>query len=113
MARAGEYLLVVCDVPGREVWHERLVTAADAWRPGLYSDVTPDRDNYVEELSMATVDVSGVRSLERQGTTPPGVRDAAIYRFHDVPSGASGSVPLRTRLKFPPVFPGPVVPHES
>ena len=87
MANVGDYLVVLYDVEGAEVWHERLITARDAGRPGTYAVLTPDYDHYVEELTMTSVDVSGLRALDHQGAVPRGLVAERIYRFQDVPAG--------------------------
>ena len=80
-------MVVLYDVEGAEVWHERLITARDAGRPGTYAVLTPDYDHYVEELTMTSVDVAGLRALDHQGAVPRGLVAERIYRFQDVPAG--------------------------
>ena len=49
MARVGDVVLVCYDIPGRALFHERIITAVDPETPGQYAVLTPDLDHYVED----------------------------------------------------------------
>ena len=88
MAKAGDFLLLCYDVPGVDLWHERLVTAISPHTAGLFAVVTPDLDHYGEECILTNEDLRGIRHLARQGDTPPGILAANVYRFAEVPTRA-------------------------
>ncbi|CAE8609395.1 unnamed protein product, partial [Polarella glacialis] len=86
MAQPGDFLLVRYDMPGPELWHERMVTGVSG-HPGFYAIVTPDGDTYVEEVSQANADLDGFHLLLRQGDLPLGLNEVDTYRFGGAPFG--------------------------
>ena len=55
MALPGQYVLIRYDVPGPELWHERLITGTDANNAGWCAMLTPDQDHYAEEISLEVI----------------------------------------------------------
>ncbi len=89
-------MLVKYNLPGRPVYHERIVTgiAEDAdW----YSQATNDGDHYMECYNvMRNPDIDDVRLLRHRGEVPPGVRPDQIYHFATVLSAAQRAALMRS-----------------
>ena len=62
----GDWLLLRYDVPGPELWHERLVVAVSQ-QQGWACVVTPDHDIFMEQVSNANRDLLGFRKLTGRG----------------------------------------------
>ncbi|CAK0819030.1 unnamed protein product [Prorocentrum cordatum] len=86
MARVGDYILLIYDLPGSPVYHERLLTGVSLGDPGLISAYSPDGNHYAEHTT--SDDLADVRWSGAQGATPPGVNPARVYRFRQVPTAA-------------------------
>ena len=95
MATSGSYLIVKYDVPGPELWHERLVTATDPSHAGSFAVVTPGWDHHVEEISITNEDIEDIRAFDRQGGLPAGIQEQNVYRFDRAPTGAELTQLLR------------------
>eukprot|EP00959_Pyramimonas_sp_CCMP1952_P265848 5558534-Pyramimonas_sp.AAC.1 len=61
MARVGDVLLVKYNVPGPDLWHERIVLAVHPTEAGHYYMLTPDGDAYIEDCSPASDGVDRIR----------------------------------------------------
>ena len=71
--------LLLYDVPGPTLWHERfLLQHLDGEE---FAVLTPDGDVYIEQLSLQNEDLIGLRLLPRGGAMPVGVRAANLYRL--------------------------------
>ena len=78
MALVNRYILVgYYDVGGPRLWHERL--ALEWISDENYVIATPDRDVYVEQLSLLNGDFRGIRVRAGQGVLPAGVNAAEVY----------------------------------
>ena len=77
MALLNRQVLVCYDVPGPELWHERLVlehvTAEE------YIVATPDRDVYCEQLSLLNDDLKGIRVKPSPNALPGGINPGLVY----------------------------------
>lgn len=73
----GSYLLVLYDVPGPEMWHERLVIGGDGW----YCVETPSGDIFMEQVSTSNEDLAGLRLLREAGGNAVGVARNSFFRF--------------------------------
>ena len=77
MALVGRLVLLEYDVAGPRVWHERMVLE---WvSEENYVVVTPDRDIFMEQLSVLNDDLRSIRVRAGAGAVPPGVNAAEIY----------------------------------
>ena len=72
-------MLVPYDVPGPSLWHERLVL--DHLEGEDYAVITPDREVFLETLSLGNEDLRGLRILAPGGAVPVGLRAGSIYRL--------------------------------
>ena len=109
MPTVGEFILIrYRTIGGPVVYHERLVLGCSA--DGLSACiVTPDGDVYVEECTIASVNVHTVLPLLGQGAAVLGIPPPSIYRFRDLPEEpelvghvASASVHLGIAWPTPP-----------
>ena len=77
MALLNRQVLVCYDVPGPELWHERLVlehvTAEE------YIVATPDRDVYCEQLSLLNDDLKGIRVKPSPNALQGGINPGLVY----------------------------------
>ena len=71
-------------VPGRVVWHERLLLAIHPRILYRAYVLTPDGDRYVEDFQ-PSADVAGALEMAHQGAVPSGVATNTIYRFRELP----------------------------
>ena len=78
-------MLVQYDVPGRVMYHERIVTCASTTEAGRYSILTPDMDHYVDDVIVSGdaeeddfVDIVYTNGL---GDRPPHLAGIATYMF--------------------------------
>lgn len=77
MALVGRYALIEYDVGGARLWHERWLLE---WIAGdEYVVCTPDRDIFVEELSLVNSDIRTMRLRPAANVVPGGVVAAEIY----------------------------------
>ena len=84
----GCFLLVRYNVPGRVLWHSRLVVAPDPRGPPTQAYiVTPDNDEYTEDFALGP-DVVDYRLLSHWKAYPAGIGAAAVYEFDALPSAA-------------------------
>ena len=60
-------VFVQYDLPGPELWHERLVLAACACGRGWHIILTPDLDMYPEHISLENTDLAGFRVATGEG----------------------------------------------
>lgn len=77
MALLNRRVLVQYDVGGPVLWHERL--PLEHLGVDDYVVVTPDRDIYVEELSVVNSDLRGIRVPARAGAVPAWIAAHEIY----------------------------------
>ena len=71
MALVGRYALIEYDVGGARLWHERWLLE---WIAGdEYVVCTPDRDIFVEELSLVNSDIRTMRLRPAANVVPGGV----------------------------------------
>ena len=77
MALVNRYALVEYDVGGARLWHERWVL--EHISNDEYVVATPDKDIYVEDLSLLNEDIRGIRVRSVAGQVPAGVVAAQIY----------------------------------
>ena len=77
MALIHRHMLLQYDVPGPILWHERLVLEHAYGE--FYAIVTPDKDVYVEELSVVNDDLRGLRARPSPGVLPAGIRVHQVY----------------------------------
>ena len=77
MALLNRHVLVQYDVGGPELWHERW--ALEFVANEEYVVATPDRDIYVEELSVLNSDLRGVRVKPGPNVLPPGIDPNNVY----------------------------------
>ena len=78
-------LLVCYDVPGRELFHERIITAVGPETPGQYAVLTSDLDHYVEDCRV-TEDIRETLATLGLGDTPRALAGRAVYRFGPPPT---------------------------
>ncbi|CAE7443371.1 unnamed protein product [Symbiodinium sp. CCMP2592] len=71
--------LLLYDVPGPTLWHERLLLQRLDGEE--FAVLTPDGDVYIEQLSLQNEDLVGLRLLPRGGAMPVGVRAANLDRL--------------------------------
>lgn len=77
MALLNRQVLLLYDVGGPDLWHERLVLGhVDR---DDYVVATPDLDVFVEELSIFNDDLRGIRVKPAANTLPPGIGAANVY----------------------------------
>ena len=77
MALLNRRVLILYDVPGPDLWHERMVLqhiAADD-----YVVATPDSDVHYEELSLLNADLKGIRVRPNAHALPPGIAAGQVY----------------------------------
>lgn len=77
MALLNRRVLVLYDVPGPDLWHERLVLQHIAGDD--YVVATPDSDVHYEELSLLNADLRGIRVKPNAVALPPGIAAAQVY----------------------------------
>lgn len=86
--QAGDFLLVRYGVPGPVVHHSRLlVTQHVAGAASEWHVVTPDGDQYVEDLSLGP-DIVYIGQCPNFRSYPIGVVPASVYEFEAAPSPA-------------------------
>ena len=77
MSLLNRRVLVLYDVPGPDLWHERLVlqhiTGED------YIVATPDAEVHYEELSLLNIDLKGIRVKPNANALPAGIAAGAVY----------------------------------
>ncbi|CAK0835229.1 unnamed protein product [Prorocentrum cordatum] len=76
------------EVPGPEIFHERVVTGVSETEPSLVANYTNDGDHYAEDVSQQNEDIAEVRWIARPGDTPAGAGPRRIYRFRNPPDAA-------------------------
>ena len=77
MSLVNRRVLVLYDVPGPDLWHERLVLQHIVNED--YVIATPDSDVHYEELSLLNVDLKGIRVKPNANALPVGIAAAAVY----------------------------------
>ena len=77
MALVNRQVLVLYDVPGPDLWHERLVLQHIDHDD--YVVASPDQDVFYEELSLLNVDLKGIRVKPNANTLPAGIAAAQVY----------------------------------
>lgn len=77
MALLNKHVLVQYDVPGPDLWHERLVLAYIQNED--YVVATPDRDVHYEELSLLNSDLKGIRVKPSPAVLPVGIPAGQVY----------------------------------
>jgi len=77
MSLLNRQVLVLYDVGGTDLWHERL--PLEHVTGDGYIVVTPGQDVYYEELGLFNDDLNGIRVRPRPGIDPPGIPAAQIY----------------------------------
>ena len=77
MALANKTILLQYDVPGPELWHERMVLAHIVNED--YIVATPDFDVHYEELSLLNDDLRGIRVKPSPHALPGGILPAQVY----------------------------------
>ncbi|CAK0831634.1 unnamed protein product [Prorocentrum cordatum] len=75
---AGSFYLVRFNVPGREIWHERLVIQGALIK-------TPDGD-VCHDFHVLSRDARGIKPLSGQGAAVDGIEAASAYRFKRPPA---------------------------
>ncbi|CAK0818371.1 unnamed protein product, partial [Prorocentrum cordatum] len=98
---AGNFYLVRFNVPGREIWHERLVIQGTLI-------MTPDGDVYHED-QVPSRGVRGIKPLSGQGAAVDGIEAANVYRFQRLPT----AVQVRDALREAAAGGGAALPHED
>ena len=77
MALLNRQVLVMYDVAGPDLWHERLVLFHI--HQDDYVVATPDSDIHYEELSLVNSDLKGIRVKPSPNTLPIGVAPGQVY----------------------------------
>lgn len=77
MALVNRHLLLEYDVGGPRLWHERV--ALEWVSDENYVVVTPDRDIFVEQLSVLNPDLRSIRVRANPHAVPPGINAGEIY----------------------------------
>lgn len=77
MSLLNRRVLVLYDVPGPDLWHERLVLQHIAGED--YVVATPDADVHYEELSLLNPDLKGIRVKPNAVALPAGIAAAQVY----------------------------------
>ena len=77
MALLNRQVLLLYDVAGGDLWHERLVLLH--LDRDEYIVATPDQDVFAEELSILNTDLKGIRVKPSPNTLPPGVPVHQVY----------------------------------
>lgn len=77
MALRDRRVLVLYDVGGPDLWHERLVLYHIENED--YVVATPDMDVHYEELSIVNPDLKGIRVKPVRGGYPPGIAAHQVY----------------------------------
>jgi hypothetical protein len=77
MSLLNRQVLVLYDVGGTDLWHERL--PLEHVTGDGYIVATPGQDVYYEELGLFNDDLKGIRVRPRPGIDPPGIPAAQIY----------------------------------
>ena len=77
MAFVNRHILLEYAVAGPRLWHERMLLE---WIGGEeYVVVTPDRDVYIEDISLTNSDLRTIRVRPGPGLLPDGVVGAEVY----------------------------------
>eukprot|EP00971_Amphidinium_carterae_P169161 3351442-Amphidinium_carterae.1 len=84
------------NLPGRPVYHERIILLPVPLRPGCFQILTPDNDRYEEDYGPASEDVEEVVLLSGIGAAADGIEEHWVYRFRVVPTDASLQVMVRS-----------------
>ena len=77
MALVNRKVLLLYDLPGASLWHERLILQHVSNED--YVVATPDLDVFVETISLSNEDLKGLRILPRSGAMPAGLRAGGQY----------------------------------
>ena len=77
MALVNRHLLLEYNVGGPRLWHERV--ALEWVSDENYVVVTPDRDIFVEQLSVLNPDLRSIRVRANPHAVPPGINAGEIY----------------------------------
>jgi len=77
MALQNRQVLLLYDVGGPDLWHERLVLFHVVQEE--YVVATPDLDVFVEDLSLLNDDLKGIRVKPGPNVLPPGISAADVY----------------------------------
>jgi hypothetical protein len=72
--------------PGQ--WHARILLAAVDDDHKTWQIITPDGDQYAEDLSDASAEISDIRDRGIRGAIPYGIAERAVYDFDPVPTAA-------------------------
>eukprot|EP00930_Biecheleria_cincta_P103858 TRINITY_DN95964_c0_g1_i1.p2 TRINITY_DN95964_c0_g1~~TRINITY_DN95964_c0_g1_i1.p2 ORF type:complete len:100 (+),score=15.83 TRINITY_DN95964_c0_g1_i1:87-386(+) len=86
--QAGSRVFLLYDVPGLDLWHERLILGLAACGLGWCIVLTPDRDKYAEQVSLVNDDLRDSRLVLAGADLPFGLADGQCYRFAAFPGGA-------------------------
>ena len=79
----GKYIFVQYDIPGEDLWHQRL--ALSHVTGGEWVILTPDGDLYSEDLGSGSQDISAWRLGEPFGSFPFGVDPNRTHCFNPAP----------------------------
>ena len=79
MALVNRKVLLLYDLPGASLWHERLILQHVPNED--YVVATPDLDVFVETISLSNEDLKGLRILPRSGAMPAGLWAGSVYRL--------------------------------
>ena len=74
------------NVPGRPLWHQRLILGSERSLNELKVIVTPDGDVYFEDMRVSA-DIRQIVYETLPGVLPAEVRGADLYRFDALPAG--------------------------
>ena len=83
----GDCFLIRYNIGGNPIWHERVVVATNPANGSEHYIVTPDEDEYREDVTIGA-DVAEVLWLTHYGAHPPHVPGASVYRFANLPDVA-------------------------
>ncbi len=83
--RLGDRAVILYNVGGRAVWHERFVIGSSRCSTFVCT-ITPDSECYPEDVSAASRDVLAIRDFSEVGKS---VKKEDVYRFARAPSLAS------------------------
>ena len=77
MSLQNRQVLLLYDVGGPDLWHERMVMTHV--QDDDYIVATPDQDVFVESLSLLNDDLRGIRVKSAPNAVPPGIAANSIY----------------------------------
>ena len=83
----GNRVFVCYDVPGPDLYHERLVVGVCLCGQGWFIVVTPDLDRFAEQVSILNDDLRSFHVVPTGQDLPFGIAVANCYRFAALPVG--------------------------